>query len=130
MSANPMGTNDDQIDRILSREDQILPSAGFTASVMAAVRLEASTPAPIPFPWKRAWPVLALASAAIVVVLIATVVIAVRLAAAPVSLVSMDGISILAQRPAWMSNAAIAWITGSLVLAFVSVKFSMRLAAR
>ena len=44
--------NDDDLDRILS-ETEILPSSGFAASVMAAVRREAEAPPPIPFPWKR-----------------------------------------------------------------------------
>ena len=48
-------TNED-LDRILSREGQILPSAGFTALVMEEVRSEATAPPPIPFPWKRALP--------------------------------------------------------------------------
>ena len=130
MNANLMGANDDQIERILSREEEIVPSAGFTTAVMEAVRREALVPAPIPFPWKRAWPVLALAGAAIVVVLVATVVAAVRLATSPIPAVSLDGTSILTQLPGWMSNPALAWTTGSLFLAFISVKFSMRLASR
>jgi hypothetical protein len=46
---------DDELDRILS-EGEILPSSGFTASVMDAVRREAAAPPAIPFPWKRALP--------------------------------------------------------------------------
>lgn len=52
---------DDELDRILS-EGEILPSSGFTASVMDAVRREAAAPPPIPFPWKRAFPGLVAAS--------------------------------------------------------------------
>jgi len=51
--------SDDPIDRILDGEEEILPSSGFGASVMEAVRREAYAPPPIPFPWKRAWPWLA-----------------------------------------------------------------------
>ena len=51
-------TNED-LDRILSHEEGILPSAGFTARVMEGVRSEAKAPPPIPFPWKRALPGLA-----------------------------------------------------------------------
>ena len=58
--------NHDDIDRILSSEDEILPSSGFVASVLDAVRREAATPPPIPFPWKRAWPVAAAAAIALV----------------------------------------------------------------
>ena len=51
----------DEIDRALAREDDILPSSGFAASVMDAVRREAAAPPPIPFPWKRALPGLVVA---------------------------------------------------------------------
>ncbi len=51
-----MGNDEGEINRILSREDEILPSSGFTVSVMDAVRREAAAPPPIPFPWKRALP--------------------------------------------------------------------------
>lgn len=40
----------DKIDRILSREDEVLPSSGFAASVMNAVRQEAAAPPPIRSP--------------------------------------------------------------------------------
>jgi len=53
---------DDDIDRILFQQDEIVPSSGFAASVMDAVRREASAPPPIPFPWKRALPIVLLAA--------------------------------------------------------------------
>lgn len=45
-----------ELDHILSREKEIVPSAKFTASVMGAIRAEAAAPPPIPFPWVRALP--------------------------------------------------------------------------
>ena len=61
---------DDNLDRILSQEEPIVPSSGFTARVMEAVEREATEPAPIRFPWMRALPgliaCLALASVLIV----------------------------------------------------------------
>ena len=36
--------DEDEINRILSREDEILPSSGFAVSVMDAVRREAAAP--------------------------------------------------------------------------------------
>lgn len=130
MNPNLMDTNDDQIDRILLREGEIIPSAGFTASVMEAVRQEASAPAPIPFPWKRAWPVLALAGAAIVLVPIAAVVAILRAGAVPIATAPLGETISWAHLPGWMSNPLTGWVTGSLLLAFLSVKFSMRLASR
>jgi hypothetical protein len=46
----------DKLDQILLEQEGLLPSSGFAASVMDAVRQEAATPAPIPFPWKWALP--------------------------------------------------------------------------
>ena len=57
---------DDDLDRILSKEETIAPSARFVASVMVAVRRENTTPAPLLFPWKRALPGIAAAIVSIV----------------------------------------------------------------
>jgi hypothetical protein len=43
---------DDELERALA-EDSIEPSSGFAAGVMDAVRLAASEPPPLPFPWSR-----------------------------------------------------------------------------
>ena len=56
---------DEEIDRVLGGEEDILPSSGFHASVMDAVHREATSPSPIPFPWKRAWPAFAAAALAL-----------------------------------------------------------------
>ncbi len=125
-----MSAKDDQIDRILSREDEILPSAGFTASVMESVRREARAPAPIPFPWKRALPVLVLAALAVIIVPIVAVTAIARVASAPLAATPATTTFFWAQIPAWLSNPAIGWTTGALLLAFIAVKFSMRLASR
>ena len=45
----------DDLDRFLS-DDEIVPSSGFAARVMDAVRVEAAAPPAIPFPWLRALP--------------------------------------------------------------------------
>lgn len=57
---------DDDLERILSKEETIAPSAHFVASVMVAVRRENATPAPLSFPWKRALPGIAAAIVTIV----------------------------------------------------------------
>src|SRR2546423_4272198 len=46
----------DAVDRILSKEQQIIPSAGFIMAVMGAGRGGRAVPPPIPFPWRRALP--------------------------------------------------------------------------
>jgi hypothetical protein len=58
----------DEFDRIMS-EEEILPSSGFAASVMDAVRREAAAPPPIPFPWKRALPGAVFAAAILIGIL-------------------------------------------------------------
>ncbi|HEX4824067.1 MAG TPA: hypothetical protein VFV19_07120 [Candidatus Polarisedimenticolaceae bacterium] len=58
----------EEIDRILAEKDDLVPSSGFTDAVMDAVRREAATPPPIPFPWKRAWPVVVAGAAALALV--------------------------------------------------------------
>ena len=50
------------MDAILASEEAIVPSSGFLSAVMERVQEEAHVPAPIPFPWKRAVPGLALAA--------------------------------------------------------------------
>src|SRR5208282_4291487 len=64
----------DEIDRILSRDDEILPSSGFTVSVMDAVRQEAAALAPIAFPWKRALPGMVVGGFVLALVLVTGVV--------------------------------------------------------
>lgn len=65
--------NEDEFDRIML-EEEILPSSGFSASVMDAVRREAAAPPPIPFPWKRALPGMVFAAATLVTVLVICIV--------------------------------------------------------
>jgi len=121
---------DDDMDRILLKQDDILPSSGFTASVMEAVRREASAPPPIPFPWKRALPVLLLAGVALVLMLVVGVVVIAqssKQSLAPQVAVSWP--SMLPFLPQGALGTAVGWTALALLLAFVSVKGSMRLAA-
>ena len=57
----------DDLDRFMT-DDEIVPSSGFTARVMDAVHLEATTPPAIPFPWTRALPGIVAAAVALVAV--------------------------------------------------------------
>jgi protein-S-isoprenylcysteine O-methyltransferase Ste14 len=45
--------NDEDIDRVLSEAPIADPGPAFTRTVMARIRREAASPAPIPFPWRR-----------------------------------------------------------------------------
>jgi hypothetical protein len=62
--------SNDELDRMLSREENIVPSSGFVPKVMGAVRREASIPAPIPFPWRSAAPGLAIGGVGLIAFLI------------------------------------------------------------
>jgi hypothetical protein len=58
--------NPEPLARILSSEEELVPSSGFLASVMDRVGEEAVAPPPIPFPWKRAVPGLLLVAAILI----------------------------------------------------------------
>jgi hypothetical protein len=119
--------NHDELDRILSAEQEILPSSGFTASVMEAVRREASAPPPIPFPWKRLLPAL-LAGAAVLTILLVGAIVQLRGGAPAVQAPS-------AILPALSSMLTVAqrfgaqWIVLALLVTAGSLWFPLRLAA-
>lgn len=125
---------DPEIDRILSAQfsarDEILPSSGFTASVMDAVRREASAPPPIPFPWKRALPGIVVATFVLVLVIVVGIATLVQAARGKLAL-GPSTFSWSLPIPAWQGtvNSIVGWTALALVVAFVSVKLSMRLAA-
>jgi len=129
------GHDEDEINLILSREDEILPSSGFAVSVMDAVRREAAAPPPIPFPWKRALPGLVVGGFVLALVFVTIVAVIVQLIRAPATAhISMSLPSVLAPifGPGLQRNLEISasWIVLALLATFVSVKLSMRLASR
>ena len=118
-----------EINSILSREDEILPSSGFTVSVMDAVRRGAASPPPIPFPWKRALPGLVVAGLALVLILIRVIAAIAQLGKATTPPLSMSMPPV--PPPIFhggLGSAAI-WTLLALLLALVSVKLSMRVAS-
>lgn len=106
--------SDDELDRVLP-EENIVPSAGFTANVMEALRREASIPPPIPFPWKWALPLFAAAAFMLALLF--------KVAAAPTE-------SVVTPPPLLMNFIAesrhigLEWIALALVVTFASVKLS------
>ena len=119
---------DEEIDRVLSRDDEILPSSGFAVSVMDAVRREAAAPPPIPFPWKRALPGLVVAGFALALVLVA-IVVAIARRASITPQFSMPLPSVMPPIFHGGIESAAIWTALALLVAFVSVKFSMRMAS-
>ncbi|MGD1213995.1 MAG: hypothetical protein ABR861_03305 [Terriglobales bacterium] len=120
----------EEIDRILCREEEILPSSGFAVSVMDAVWREAAAPPPIPFPWKRALPGLVVGGLVLALVLVVGIMaIAQLVRASTTPQFSMSLPSVLP--PIFRRNMeyAASWTVLALLVTFVSVKLSMRLAS-
>jgi hypothetical protein len=130
---------DDQLDRIFSGDQDLVPSSGFARNVMDAVRREASSPAPIPFPWKRALPGLVLC----VLALAATCVEAFlrsgtqRLPATPGPSIwsatwtaLWTGLSNLVGLLRAANAGGLGWIVLALLLTLASIMLSLRLTGR
>jgi hypothetical protein len=125
---------DDEMDRMLLRENEILPSSGFVVSVMEAVRREAVAPPPIPFPWKRVLPGLVVAGAVLVTIVV--VLVGAHAGTVPVPRADSPSSAVLSLGPSLFGpsllhggiESAATWIVLALVTAFVSVKISIGLA--
>lgn len=119
--------HNDELDRLLSgsHNDEILPSSGFTASVMETVRHEAAMPPPIPFPWRHALPGALAALLTLGLVLYGVVTQASRVAASTPSF-SLPASLASANVPGL--GTALLWTTAALLFSFVVAKLSMRLA--
>jgi len=130
---------DDELDRILSRTDDLEPSSGFTRNVMDAIRREASAPPPIPFPWKRALPGLVLCVLSLVGMFVAELM---RLGSPGLHQSSGPSIWVAIGMFLWTelsdldgllraANAGgLGWIILALVLTFASVTVPLRLIRR
>jgi hypothetical protein len=114
--------NHDDLDRLISHEPGIVPSSGFTTSVMDAVRAQAQAPAPIPFPWKRALPGIAAAVLALAWIIFACVAV-VSSNGGAVQVLSVPS----TVQPLWH---AASWVLIALATAAASLLFSWRIAAR
>ncbi len=111
------------IDRILSADPVIEPSANFAARVMGQVREEATAPPPIEFPWRRFLPV-AITCAAVLLIAVGLAVANFDPTAVPVQpeaeLLPAFDVALLSQPSA---IAAIALI-GSLLVAWLATRFA------
>lgn len=118
-------TNED-LNRILSRQEEILPSAGFTALVMESVRSEATAPPPIPFPWMRALPGLAAAGLVLVWILVGLVEVFREASATPAAATETLVIQPLLHATLY---AGLGPITLALLVSLAALKLSMQLIA-
>ncbi len=113
----------DDFDEVLASEDPIVPTSGFTAAVMEAVRRDAAATAPISFPWNAALPGLC-AALAIAVCMVLAFVHLVR-TSAPVA----NSASVLFGEALRSSvHFGLGWIALSLLLSLIAIASSMRLA--
>jgi hypothetical protein len=108
----------DELDSWLVDDDAIVPSSGFTASVMEAVEREASMPPAIPFPWKRALPGLA----SLAVALLAAVGGATLFGVWP-----SDNVVRPMVDQATSMGGEIGWIAAAVMLTLASLAWSWRL---
>jgi hypothetical protein len=119
----------EEVDRMLSIEEEILPSSGFAVAVMDAVRREAAAPPPIPFPWKRALPGMIVGCLVFLLALIAVVAVVVYLPkTSTIPQVSTIPTSLGQLGLNGGIESATKWTVSALLVAFISVKLSMRLA--
>jgi hypothetical protein len=116
--------NQDQLDTILAREDEIIPSSGFLARVMDKVQEEAVAPPPIPFPWKRAIPGFILAAGVLGWGTVETVLYAIHQPAE----FALPNIHLAASITEPMQQAG--WVVGALAVSAASWILSRRLAGR
>lgn len=113
----------EDLDRILSGDDGIVPSAGFTARVMENLRSETTAPQPIPFPWKRALPGLAVVGLALGAVLAGLAEVVWRAWATPPTTAEA-----LVTEPLHVTRfAVLASIALALLVSWAALKLSMRL---
>ncbi len=119
--------SDSDLDRILSREEEIFPSSGFAASVMEAVQREAAVPPPIPFPWKRALPGFCATGVAILALVTASILLLIH--GGPAQPIPQELLAALGSVAALTKNLGVIWILGALLLSFVSVKVTMHFAS-
>ncbi len=119
---------DDDLDRILSSDGEIVPSAGFANSVMDAVRREASAPPAIPFPWKRVLPALIFA----VVAFVSAVILGFNQLVAALTVPPLPAVFQVRFEAAMRSSliAESGWIMLAVLLALLPVNLAMRFVSR
>ena len=113
----------DELGRILSSEETIVPSPDFAGRVMAAVWREAMTPPPIPFPWKRALPGILVSIGALALIAVAVVPAIARELSAGGS-VEVPWMSALVPALAVLGAPETRWVALALLISLASVRLS------
>jgi hypothetical protein len=114
----------DSIDQILAAEEELIPSSGFLAATMERVRDEAAMPKPIPFPWLRALPGIAMVAA----ILGWFGFELVRVGLAIPREISITQVHVTSA--AWSALEPAGWVAAAFAVSLVSWLFARRLAGR
>lgn len=127
----PPLTDADIARALASGRDSLLPSSGFSASVMAAIAHDASAPAPIPFPWKRALP--GFAAIAVALALLVATLISMFLSAPSVPAAAqtnaVDSAALLPFLHSTQSANIVIWTAVAIGAGIVSLVYFRRLLA-
>jgi hypothetical protein len=118
----------DDLDLILSKQEEINPSSGFVVSVMNAVRREAAAPPRLPFPWKYALPGLVAAVLAVALLLGAVVEMSTEQAVGQPLRLALPSLLVSGLFSSKTVDAG--WVALSLILSLLAVNISLRLAHR
>jgi hypothetical protein len=116
---------DDELDYLLSKDQEMIPSSGFVTSVMDAVRREATTPPPIPFPWKYALPGIVAYGVVLVAIVVTVYTQPSRVTATSAPPVTLQ--SLLTPIVETAKIGGIGWMCFALLLTLFSVMYSRRL---
>ena len=119
-----------ELDHILLREREIVPSARFTVSVMDAVRSEAAAPSPIPFPWVRALPGLAAGAIAIFWTVVESLQFLGARRATETASIFQSWIERLAPLLKKAESTGMGWVLLSIILTCACLEFTRRVAGR
>jgi hypothetical protein len=111
----------EEIDRMLADDEKILPSSGFTVSVMELVRQEAIAPRPLAFPWGRALP----GFIALLVAFAVAFWIGAGALSDPSAATAFDG-QIRAIREV-VARPEVQWIAVAVIMTFISTVLPLRL---
>lgn len=109
----------DDLDRLLADHEEIVPSSGFSASVMDLVMREASTPPAIPFPWKRALPGLLSFLVAMLAIVVGSTLVGIWQSVDAVRPI-VEGVT--------STSGEVNWIAAAVMVTVASLAWSWRLA--
>jgi hypothetical protein len=109
----------DELDRWLAEDEEIVPSSGFAASVLDAVRIDAAEQRALPFPWRRMLPGLA----ALAVALLAAVGSVIASGANAAS----EFVAFPLHWTQWLERPDVGWIVVAVAVTAVLPFLSLRL---